>query len=332
MVQQLDSIQLKSGETVAAGVVRGPDLAWSQRLQKLLWHKGDPWNWQNAQVLESDLGLDVNFYILHRDGDPFANIMTIERAGVGLFGHVWTQPADRQQGASASLMRLQMQDFAARGGQALFLGTEYASVAYKMYAAFGFASIEAASGYMAYYAQSQTAFEAAYFAPGPVTIEPLAWRHWPAAASLFLGDFPGLVRCAPLALIGRASAEGPLLPALIDAAQRQAEAQPPAVLALCNQATTALMGLAAWAWHPIWPDVCLVDCYCHPHAWEQAAQLLATLQWPGATRTLVYIDRGNEAKATLFAQAGFKPVATLPQWLAADHAQKEWVDVVVWQK
>ena len=205
MYQQLGTIKLKSGETVEAGVVRGLDLAWSQRVQKLLWHKGDPWNWQNTQVLENDLGLDVNFYLLHRDGDPFANMMTIELAGVGHFGHVWTQPADRQQGTSRSLMGLQMQDFAVRGGKALFLGTGYDSSAYRIYAAHGFASIEPESGYMAYYSQSQQEFEAAYFAPGQVEVQPLAWRHWPASVALFLGNFAGLVRCAPLQLIGRSS-------------------------------------------------------------------------------------------------------------------------------
>jgi hypothetical protein len=336
MVQALGTIKLRSGETVEAGVVRGPDLAWSQRVQKLLWHKGDPWNWQNAQVLESDLGLDVNFYLLHRDGDPFANIMTIELAGVGHFGHVWTQPADRQQGASSSLMRLQMQDFVARDGKALFLGTGYGSSAYRIYASHGFASIEPENGYMSYYSQSQSDFEASYFAAGELEIQPLTWRHWPASAALFLGNFAGLVRCAPLQLIGRASTEEAFLPALIDAARRQNESQPPAVLALVNPATTAVVGLAGWSWHPLWPDTCLVDCYCHPQHWEQAGRLLAALQLPsessGVIRTLVYIDNGNDAKAELFAQAGFKPIATLPQWLAADYVQSAWIDVAVWQK
>ena len=185
---------------------------------------------------------------------------------------------------------------------------------------------------MAYYSQSQQEFEAAYFAPGQVDVQPLAWRHWPASVALFLGNFAGLVRCAPLQLIGRSSTEGAFLPALLDAAQRQTENQPPAVLALCNPATTAVLGLAAWSWHPLWPDTCLVDCYCHPQHWGHAAGLVGALQLPTADRTLAYIDSGNAAKAALFAQAGYKPVATLPKWLAAEHAKREWVDVTVWQK
>ena len=327
MYQPLGEIKLRSGETVEAGVIRGPDLDWSQRLQKLLWHKGDPWNWQNAQVLDADHGLDVNFYVLHRDGDPFANIMTSEVAGVGHFGHVWTQPADRKQGASSSLMRLQMEDFAARGGQALFLGTEYGSVAYQMYETFGFMSVAVGSGYMAYYATGRRDFNAAYFAPGPTAIESLSWHHWSTSAPLFLGNYPGLIRCAPLQLMGQASSEGPFLPALLEADQRQQHGEAPAVLALRNTATNAVVGLAAWSWDPLWPHTLLVDCYCHPDYWQLAGDLLAALRLPLADREIVYVDSGNKAKAILFAKAGFTVVATLPAWLAADQNKQEWVDV-----
>ncbi len=327
MYQSLGNIQLRSGETVEAGVVRGPDLDWSQRLQKLLWHKGDPWNWQNAQVLDTDHGLDVNFYVLHRNGDPFANIMTVEVAGVGHFGHVWTQPADRKQGASSSLMQLLMADFVARGGQALFLGTEFGSVAYQMYETFGFRSVAVGSGYMAYYPSGHRAFNAAYFAPGETTIEPLSWRHWSTSAPLFLGNFPGLIRCAPLQIIGQASSEGPFLPALLDAEQRQQQGEAPAILALCNPATGAVVGLAAWSWDPLWPYTLVVDCYCHPDHWGRAGDLLAALRLPFANREVVYVDSDNEAKAALFAQAGYKVAATLPSWLPVDPDRTEWVDV-----
>ncbi|MEZ4679254.1 MAG: hypothetical protein R2932_34050 [Caldilineaceae bacterium] len=98
---------------------------------------------------------------------------------------------------------------------------------------------------------------------------------------------------------------------------------------MCNPTTTAVVGLAAWSWHPIWPDTCLVDCYCHPQYWNQAAELLDALELPAADRTVAYVDAGNDAKSMLFAQAGFKPVTTLPKWLAADPRQTKWVDVVL---
>jgi hypothetical protein len=78
-------------------------------------------------ALRHDLGLDVFYYILHRDGVPFTNMMNIEYRGVGLYGHVFTKPEDRQKGAASALMPMLMDDFRARGGKALYLGTGYDS-------------------------------------------------------------------------------------------------------------------------------------------------------------------------------------------------------------
>ena len=212
MYHQLDRITLKSGEVVQAGVVQGPDLDWAERVETLLSHKGSSWRWGNEQVLRTETGLDVFFYLLHRDGDPFANIMTIEYRGVGLLGHVYTRPEDRRQGAAMQLMACLMGHFRQRGGQALFLGTGYDTPPYHIYRVNGFAGVELESGYMDYYSTSQDEFEGAYFAPGSTAIEPVGWLHWPVSIPLFLGAFPGVVRGAGLGVCGRRSTEGPLLP------------------------------------------------------------------------------------------------------------------------
>ena len=101
-----------------------------ERIEALLGHKGEEWQWQNSRCARDDLGIDVYYYILHRDGVPFANMMTAECAGVGHFGHVWTRPEDRRKGAADQLMGLQMEDFRGRGGRALYLGTGFDSAAY----------------------------------------------------------------------------------------------------------------------------------------------------------------------------------------------------------
>jgi hypothetical protein len=333
MYQKLDTITLKSGEQVEAGVVKGPDPAWAERLVKLLWHKGDPWNWQNARLLKADQGLDAYFYVLHRDGQPLANIMTVENAGVGHFGHVWTELADRQKGASSLLMALQMAHFTARGGQALFLGTGYDSVAYHLYKRFGFESVEAQSGYMAYYRTNQADFEAHYFAQ-PATgedlvIQPLAWPHWPASAALFLGDFPGIMRCVRGEIFGRESSEGGLLPLLLEAEQRQQEGKTLRSFALYQRATNAVLGLATGHWHPHWPDNYLLDLYCHPRYWEQAPALLNALSLPPTLRTIAYADSSDPAKATALAALGFQVVATLPRWLTTNPNRTNLVDLLI---
>jgi Acetyltransferase (GNAT) domain len=336
MYQKLDTITLKNGEQVEAGVVRGPDQEWAQRLVTLLWHKGDPWNWQNAQVLERDLGLDAFFYVLHRDGQPLANIMTIECQGVGHFGHVWTVPEDRQKGASSALMALQMGHFAERGGQALFLGTGYDSVPYHMYARFGFRGIEPGNGYMTYYRTTQADFENQYFAAptdgADMVAQPLTWRHWPASAALFLGDFPGLVRCARAQLFGRESTEGPMLPLLLETEARQRQGEPPATFVLEHPATQAVVGLASWQWDALWPGVCLVDLYCHPHYWDYGADLLDALPLPTDGRAIAHADAGSEEKLALLTNAGFREVTRLPQWLSISETQRQMVDVLVFQR
>ncbi|MCE7989599.1 MAG: hypothetical protein DYG89_51275 [Caldilinea sp. CFX5] len=336
MYQKLDTVTLKSGEPVEAGVVKGPDPAWTERLIKLLWHKGDPWNWQNARLLEADQGLDAYFYVLHRDGQPLANIMTVENAGVGHFGHVWTEPADRQKGASSLLMALQMAHFTARGGQALFLGTGYDSVAYHMYRRFGFQSIEPQSGYMAYYRTSQADFEARYFAQpaaaDDLVIQPLAWPHWPASAALFLGDFPGVMRCVRGEIVGRESSEGGLLPLLLEAEQRQQEGKAPRSFVLYHRATNAVLGFATGDWHPHWPGNYLLDLYCHPAYWEQAPALLNALPLPSALRTIIYADSSDQAKQNVLMALGFQLVATLPRWLVVDPAHARPVDVLIFAR
>jgi predicted GNAT family acetyltransferase len=111
-------------------------------LIELIRHKGDPWTWQIAELFNSRHGIDAYAYILHREGKPFANIMTVELSGVGYLTHVFTELDDRDRGASSSLMKLLMEHFTSRKGKALFLDTDFSSAAYRIYEKFGFRSIE----------------------------------------------------------------------------------------------------------------------------------------------------------------------------------------------
>jgi len=332
MYQDLGEISLKSGEKVRAGIVVAPAPEWEGRLVDLLSHKGDPWTWQTAHVLRQDVGIEVRFYLAHREGRPISNVMTVELAGVGILGHVFTRPEERRKGAMSHLLAAQMEDFRARGGRALFLGTGFDSHPYRMYERFGFRGIEPRSGYMAYYAPTREAFEAEYFAPGEAELLPVDWPHWPASAALFVGDFPGRVRCAPLRLFGRASTEGPLLPLLRGNIERRQKGQPPAGLALQANQSTAVVGLAAWGWDPLWPDTCLLDVWCHPAWWDRAAELLGALELPEADRCIAYGDSACEAKLEVLRAAGFRQIGVLPRWLAADRARSGFVDVVAFER
>ena len=333
MFKGLGEITLKTGEAVQAGVVVAPDQDWADRVIGLLSHKGDPWNWQNAQVLGADRRIEARYYVAHRSGRPLANVMTAELAGVGILGHVFTVPEDRRKGAMGQLLGIQMADFRARGGRALFLGTDFDSHPYRMYQSLGFRGIEPRSGYMDYYCASKEKFEAEYFAPGDADIVPVGWRHWPASPALFMGAFPGVVRCAPLRLFGRASTEGPLLALVRDGEARCEEGKKPRAVALQARRSTAIVGLAVWDWHPLWPEACLLDVYCHPNYWGRAGELIEALLLPQeADRCIAYGDAACREKLDVLRAAGFRRKATLKRCLAADKAKTGYVDVVVFER
>ena len=179
MYEAFEDLTIGNDERVECGVITGPDPEWAERIESLLSHKGAKWNWQNSRLIRNDEGVETRYYVLHRAGDLFANIMTVTLEGVGIFGHVWTRPEDRRKGACSALMPVQMEHFRQNGGRALFLGTGFGSTAYRIYSENGFRSVEPGSGAMSYFTDSPDDFENWYFQNSPSVVEPLCWR-WPS--------------------------------------------------------------------------------------------------------------------------------------------------------
>jgi GNAT superfamily N-acetyltransferase len=332
MYQDFGTLTLKTGEKMNVGAVIAPDVEWKDRLVTLLTHKGGIWNWQNAEVLGRDVGTEVRFYVVHRDGAPISNILIAEHRGVGILGHVFTRPEERKKGSMGQLMARQMDDFRARGGQALFLGTGFDSHPYHMYASFGFRGIEDKSGYMEYYSASKEEFEGHYFARGKAEVMEANWTHWPASPALFMADVPGKVRCAPLRLFGRVSTEGSFLFLLKAEAERKAAGKNSQARVLQSKRTGAVVGLAMYDGHPLWPDTCLMDVYCHPNCWRRAGEMLEALSAPPADRCVAYGDPECPAKNRVLRRAGFRKVAAFRQRIAADRAKTGFVDVIEFEK
>ena len=332
MYTSLGSVGLKSGEQVEVGVVCGPDLEWAARVEKLLGHKGPIWQWQNTATVRCGLGIEARFYLLHREGIPLANIATFTYRGAGHFGHVWTLPEDRRQGAASQLMRAQMEHFRQQGGKALFLGTGYDSAPYHIYAAHGFVGLEPQSGQMEYYAQGKSQFEAEYFVKGGVQVEEVQWRHWPASGALFLGDFPGAVRCAPLKLLGRSSTEGPFLRLIQEEEQRREKGESARARVLCQTVSQAVVGFTMWDWDPLWPSTCVVEVYCHPDFWDKGRELLGELALPRAERYVAYSDAECLEKGEVLRTVGFRSVGRHARRVATDRARTRLVDVTVWER
>lgn len=331
MYDKLADVALKSGEQVELGVVMGPDAEWAGRLDgDLLAHKSETWRWGNRFVLNEAVDMDAYFYILHRKGKAFANVMTLEYEGVGILGHVYTRPKDRRQGAASLIFEALMPHFRARGGQALILGTGYDSPPYHIYRAFGFESLEPLSGTMAYYAAGEEAFREAYFAPGETVVEPLGASHYPVAPILFSGAYEGTVRSAAMRLFGRTSTEWALMTMMREALDHEKgeKSARAAVLRIADR--PAVAGLALWGMDATWPNTCVVDVFCHPDFWNGGAALLSALDLPDADRYVAYCDVGWTAKEHVLATAGFKQVARLPNWVAQDRARTGCADVGMW--
>ena len=330
MYQSIGKITLHSGEQVDFGIVRAPDDGWRDRIVKMFVPKGVLWQWQNAEALSADVGIRVSYFLLHRDGQPFANVMLMHYSGVGMLQHVWTDPEDRGQGASSLLVNTALEDFRSNGGQALFLETGYGSSAYHIYERLGFHSIEPGSRHMEYYATSKREFDQAYFAPGRTEIELLAWRHWITSQALFTGDFPSRVRCAALQMIGRAVNDEYIIPLISDDLLN-----PPAekrARVLTQPETSAMVGFALWSWHPFWPGRCVIDLFCHPAFQNHADDLLASLTLPQADRLIAYTDAHDAEKADFLRRHGFRQTAVLPGQIAVDAAKSASLDVLVFEK
>ncbi len=307
MLEPLGEVLLKSGERVQAAAIRGPDDVWRAQINRLLGHKGDIWRWQNTELLLYDTGIEPWFYVLHRDGRPFAHVLTAELNGVGIFGHVWTEPADRGQGASGRLIDKQMMHFRRRRGRALYLHTSRDNPAFALYQRKGFAPIEPRTGAMEFVREGRPLFEADWFAPGPVEIEPVDWRHWPTAPALFMADIPGFARLVPLGLFGRVTTEETLLPFIQRARSRQVFA--------ARKSNGAVVGMAACSRDLISPDACCADVFCHPHFWDQAVPLLRVTLAEISSRRLrvAYADPNWPEKHAALTAAGFKSTGRLAE-------------------
>ena len=332
MYRNLGDIGLKTGEKLAAGVVRGPDREWHDRITEFLSHKGQPWNWQISLFLSENIPLKANFYLAHRHGEIVSNILTCESRGTGILAHVFTKPSERRQGAMRGLMGRQMDDFRDRGGRALFLGTGYDSHAFHLYRRFGFRPVEPESGRMAYYSTNKADFENRWFSGGPIEVAPLGWADWAPSSALYLSDAPDVVRCASLRLWGRDLTECALTHYFKEEAERESEENAPRARVARRQTTGAVVGMSAWDRHPLWPETCILDVFCHPSARKSGPDLLSALSPPETARRVTYIDRAPSPRSELFEAAGYRRTASLPERVRPSAARSDRVDVGVWEK
>lgn len=318
MTENLGQIILKDKTTCDVLRVQGPDAEWADKIEEMLGHKAPMYQWANQSMLRRPLGFGSYFYVVVVDSFPIANIKTMELQGVGILGDVYTRPQYREKGAASQLMKILMDDFKARGGKALYLGTGFGGAPYRMYQKFGFSSVVENSGGMAYFSSGDFAQE--YFCEGPAKLQPLGWRHYPTSSALFMAPVPGVVRCAPQQLFGQRNSEGSMVKLL---AELQKDAPTCAVVGL-QKDNGALVGLAMWDADPLWPSTARVDVFCHPHFWEHGAAMLETVIKsipPSMRQYIAFGDDQCPQKETVLLNAGFQQSAILSRWILANEKE-----------
>lgn len=332
MYKKIKDVVLKTGESVELAMITGPDLEWGPRIEHLLGHKGEPWNWQIHQCLSRpDLGLETYCHILSKAGRPIANICTFEAHGVGIFGHVYTVPEERKKGAADFLNQQVMADFTARGGRALYLGTTYDSPAYHIYRKHGFESVEPKSGYMVFTKKGKPAFEKEFFAftPDSVTVEPLAFKHWPVLPALTMMDHPARLRVLGMNIVSATSTESGSLELMKNAAD---ENKPVAAQVAVTQKQQAPVALACWKPDLYFgPRVALLDVFFAPGFETDAVKTIQALllNLPSDRKIVCYADGLWPQKETVLQAAGFTREATLRNHLKSGEAV---LDVTVWTR
>ncbi len=279
MYMPLGEALLKSGERMQVGVVRGPDPDWKPALTAFLGHKGPVWRQHIAGALDGPLdSLETRFYVGQVDGKPIAQIMIVGSRGVGILGHVFTLPEQRQKGAARGLMHILMEDCRRQGFHILTLGTGFQSPAYWIYHGFGFRGVHSESGNMLWQAEPEAA--ARLFQRAPVSVRAVRWDDWGffnylAMLPVEVGE--GAPRSALLGLQGQGSLEGPFI-----AFQIRREQEP-----LLQAQTLVSETGASVGWGLLGPSegeggAWRLDVHTHPHFTDYRSELMASLALPKA--------------------------------------------------
>ena len=329
MYQSLQTITLKTGESAELGVLSGPDNSeLARELMALLGHKGEIWRWQIYQSLtQQHAEVDSRFYILSKAGRPFANIMSVEAHGVGIFGHVYTAPDERRKGAADIIQTFQLDDFKRRGGRALYLGTDYDTHPYRLYRKHGFQGAEHGSNYMYWFALGQERFEGDAFEISPTRHEALSFKHWPVLPALAMMKHPARIRILGMNVIGPHSTEAGALPffAAVDKHDKGASAY----VAVSEKSNLPVAIACVRPEHYFWEQSDLVDLFCAPDFESELPGLLAHLRLPPGRNLVCYADTFWAAKRQILQNCGFSLSATLKNhMLSAGKAH----DVELWSR
>ena len=305
MYQGLGDASLKDGETVEIGVFTPPvEREYRDSLHKLLGHKGWEWVWQIDLSLDGRTDtLENRFYVARRGDALISNVCTFESKGVGLLGHVWTPPEERRKGLCTRIFEKLMDDFRARGGGLMVLGTGFDTAPYHIYERFGFRGYHPGSGLMRY--STDDDFERKHFAPGAAKVVEPSWSAYPRI-DLLAAEAEEYTKSIAWGKFHKTMLED----AWIYVMHGILETHNVSAALLESESTGAIVGYAWTVPDPRFPGTHLLDLYSHPNHPNGCAKLLGAMTWPGAKVT-TYVEASLDVKVQALEGAGFTHEGTL---------------------
>lgn len=309
MMRTLRHTKLKTGETIRIAALQAPAGRYARPIRRLLHHKGQPW------LMHVDLAnegrtdaLRTTFYVAVLGTRLLGNVMIVDDSRVGILGHVFTLPEHRRKGICQNLMAAALDDFAARGGRILTLGTNYDSPPYWIYRGFGFRSVEPQNGHMV--AEMRRGELRNYFAPSPTHVAPARWEHWPGISLLFMIPSGDRIRSMAQRVLGPDGFEAGFLDFQCRRERQNAQ------LNVLLTDSDAVVGAASVQRDSRWPGpVYLLDFFVHPNFTHSQEALVHSLALPRQAKVQTYLDRPSAERVKLLRRLGFRLEAVLASQL-----------------
>ncbi len=305
MIRTIRFVRLKTGERLRVAALKAPAGRYAAAIRKFLEHKGQPWLMHVDMANEGRTdSLNTTYYVGLFGGAIVGNVMIVDDGRAGILGHVFTAPEHRRKGIAQTLVAAATQDFAARGGLAMGLGTGFDSPAYWIYHRAGFRGVAPGDGHMLF--ESRPGALDAYFAPARVHATEALWHHWPAIALLYMYPGGDRVRSYAYGVLGPEGFEGGFLDMM---RQRQKVAAQCKVLETRAGSVVGAVILqrdTRWRGH-----VHTLDLFVHPAYSGAEARLRRAVEFPQGGKVQAWLDLPSAARLRALRAAGFRHEATL---------------------
>ncbi len=321
-VQPVDTTELKNGQAMTVQRLEAPCGDWGDRLVEFMYlrhpeYTNCSWHHNCRRIVAGEfVEVSRDVFFVGLIGDEIAGTAwygtAADHSEVGTFGRVITVAHHRRKGVSTVLCQRALDDFGARGGHVMHLGTSLNNPAHRVYESIGYRHYNWIEGngtvMRAVLRGAYEDFESGYFAAGrAVSLRPLHWGdlarvellvnlpHW------FLKDYTRRV-------LGHMPFEGQffdLMDGLKAEAGQALVTDQRRLVGLAYAAPTGAGGHAQ-------DHVRVIEFLAHPNYAEEGARLVsAVVAATKAPRLLSYASALDVQKCETLEEAGFEREAVL---------------------